>query len=45
MPLDWPVDVSYHEARAFCHWKGPEYRMPREAEWHCMRAEYLIADD
>ena len=22
MPLDWPVDVNYHEAKAFCAWKG-----------------------
>ena len=22
MPLDWPVDVNYHEAKAFCTWKG-----------------------
>jgi formylglycine-generating enzyme required for sulfatase activity len=21
MPWDWPVDVNYYEARAFCHWK------------------------
>ena len=22
MPEDWPVDVNYHEAKAFCKWKG-----------------------
>jgi hypothetical protein len=22
LPLDWPVDVNYHEAKAFCTWKG-----------------------
>jgi len=37
MPLDWPVDVNYLEAKAFCRWKGKkegrEYRLPTEAEW------------
>ena len=39
MPLHWPVDVNYHEAKAFCLWKGPEYRLPTEAEHHRMRGE------
>ena len=37
MPWDWPVEVNYHEAKAFCTWKGPEYRLPAEAEHHVMR--------
>ena len=37
MPWDWPVEVNYHEAKAFCAWKGPEYRLPAEAEHHVMR--------
>ena len=37
MPMDWPVEVNYHEAKAFCAWKGPEYRLPTEAEHHVMR--------
>ena len=37
MPLDWPVDVNYHEAKAFCCWKGPDYRLPAEAEEHMLR--------
>ena len=32
MPWDWPVEVNYHEAKAYCHWKGPDYRLPTEAE-------------
>ncbi len=39
MPWDWPVDVNYHEAKAFCKWKGPEYRVPTEAEHHRMRGD------
>ena len=22
MPWDWPVEVNYHEAKAFCNWKA-----------------------
>jgi 5-histidylcysteine sulfoxide synthase len=39
LPLDWPVEVNYHEAKAFCKWKGPEYRLPTEAEYHIMRCD------
>lgn len=38
MPWDWPVEVNYHEARAFCNWKkaltGQPVRLPTEDEWH-----------
>lgn len=37
MPWDWPVEVNYLEAKAFCKWKGPGYRLPIEAEHHVMR--------
>ena len=37
MPWNWPVEVNYLEAKAFCNWKsaktGKSYRMPTEAEW------------
>lgn len=39
MPWDWPVEVNYHEARAYCRWLGPHYRLPTEAEWHCIRGD------
>ena len=39
MPWDWPVEVNYHEAKAFCHWKGEEFRMPTEAEYSRMRCD------
>jgi 5-histidylcysteine sulfoxide synthase/putative 4-mercaptohistidine N1-methyltranferase len=42
MPWDWPVEVNYHEAKAFCEWKGEQtgqvIRMPTEDEW------YLLCD-
>lgn len=38
MPWDWPVEVNYHEAKAFCEWKGEQtgqpIRMPTEDEWY-----------
>ena len=37
MPMDWPAEVVYHEAKAFCRWKGEEYRLPTEAEYHVIR--------
>ncbi|XP_050401093.2 uncharacterized protein LOC126817963 [Patella vulgata] len=37
LPMDWPVEVTYHEAKAYCAWKGPEFRLPAEAECHVMR--------
>ncbi len=37
MPWDWPVEVNFHEAKAYCNWKGPEYRVITEAEWHRIR--------
>jgi 5-histidylcysteine sulfoxide synthase/putative 4-mercaptohistidine N1-methyltranferase len=41
LPLDWPVEVNYLEAKAFCHWlaaKSQQHiRLPTEAEWYCLR--------
>jgi 5-histidylcysteine sulfoxide synthase/putative 4-mercaptohistidine N1-methyltranferase len=41
LPLDWPVEVNYLEAKAFCNWKaaqtGTFIRLPTEAEWYCLR--------
>lgn len=52
MPWDWPVCVNFHEARAYCTWRGEQdgrtYRMPTEAEFRRMRAlpdEPTVADD
>jgi len=45
MPWDWPVDVNYHEAKAFCNWKksvsGLAVRLPTEDEWYRL---YDVAD-
>jgi 5-histidylcysteine sulfoxide synthase/putative 4-mercaptohistidine N1-methyltranferase len=38
MPWDWPVEVNYHEAKAWCNWKqtqtGEIVRLPTEDEWY-----------
>ncbi|WP_218354929.1 5-histidylcysteine sulfoxide synthase [Alteromonas lipotrueiana] len=43
LPLSWPVDVNYHEAKAFCNFKtaltGEDIRLPTENEWQRLRDE------
>ncbi|MTJ13826.1 5-histidylcysteine sulfoxide synthase [Anabaena sp. UHCC 0187] len=34
LPLDWPVEVNYYEAMAYCCWKGKGIRLMTEAEWN-----------
>jgi 5-histidylcysteine sulfoxide synthase/putative 4-mercaptohistidine N1-methyltranferase len=38
LPLSWPVEVNYHEAKAFCNYKskkeGLNLRLPTEDEWY-----------
>jgi len=38
MHWDWPAEVNYHEAKAFCNWKKAEtglaVRLPSEDEWY-----------
>ncbi len=38
MPWSWPVDVNFHEAKAFCNWltekTGKQIRLPSEPEWY-----------
>ena len=45
LPLNWPVEINYLEAKAFCQWKNStnqpsenkNYRLLTEAEWLCLR--------
>lgn len=49
LPLNWPVEVNYLDAKAFCQWKNAQseqqsknnkqsfIRLPTEAEWICLR--------
>jgi len=48
MQWDWPVDVNYYEAKAFCNWKSKKdfgqdssrsYRILTEAEHHAIRPQ------
>ncbi|WP_339799395.1 5-histidylcysteine sulfoxide synthase [uncultured Marinobacter sp.] len=48
MPWDWPVEVNYHEAKAFCNWKakqtGKMVRLPTEVEWYRLYDEAGVAE-
>jgi len=48
LPLNWPVEVNYLEAKAFCNWKSEQnnkiYRLPTEEEWYVLAARYLTKD-
>jgi 5-histidylcysteine sulfoxide synthase/putative 4-mercaptohistidine N1-methyltranferase len=48
MPWDWPVEVNYLEAKAFCNWLGDKtgkpLRLPTEAEWYRLRDLQAIPD-
>ena len=48
MPWDWPVEVNYLEAKAFCncmaHKTGKPIRLPTEAEWYRLRDIREIPD-
>ena len=48
MPWDWPVEVNYLEAKAFCNWlarkTGRPLRLPTEAEWYRLRDLHDIPD-
>lgn len=48
MPWNWPVEVNYLEAKAFCNWKaattGKPIRLPMEEEWQLFRDSLLSTD-
>ena len=48
MPWDWPVEVNYLEAKAFCNWRAQEtglpIRLPTEDEWYCLRDQLDLPD-
>jgi 5-histidylcysteine sulfoxide synthase/putative 4-mercaptohistidine N1-methyltranferase len=48
MPWDWPVEVNYLEAKAFCNWQtarmGATVRLPTEAEWYRLRDACVDTD-
>lgn len=45
MSWDWPVEVNYHEAKAFCQWKSQQLektiRLQTEDEWYRL---YAVSD-
>lgn len=49
VPWDWPVEVNYLEAKAFCNWRSAQsscrIRLPSEDEWHRLRDHVDILDE
>ena len=49
MPWSWPVEVNYHEAKAFCNWHsantGKQVRMPTEQEWYSLYDHAGLSDE
>lgn len=48
MPWNWPVEVNYLEAKAYCNWlsekDGKTFRLPTEAEWYCLLDQCKVPD-
>lgn len=48
MPWNWPVEVNYLEAKAFCNWlaekSGAPIRLPSEDQWYRLRDLHDIPD-
>jgi 5-histidylcysteine sulfoxide synthase/putative 4-mercaptohistidine N1-methyltranferase len=48
LPWNWPVEVNYLEAKAFCNWQadrsGLPIRLPTEDEWNRLRDICAIPD-
>ena len=48
MPRNWPVEVNYLEAKAFCNWKkektGQEIRLMTEEEWYILHDHAKVPD-
>ena len=42
MPWSWPVEINYHEAKAYCTWKGTGYRLLTEAEHNAIRGTQVF---
>lgn len=48
MPWNWPVEINFLEAKAFCNWKsevtGLPIRLPSEDEWFVLYKNANISD-
>lgn len=48
MPWNWPVEVNYLEAKAFCNWMsakaGKPVRLPTEDEWYILYDRHVDQD-
>ena len=48
MPWNWPVEINFLEAKAFCNWKseqtGLPIRLPSEDEWYVLYQNAKVPD-
>ncbi len=48
MPWNWPVEINYLEAKAFCNWKkektGLPIRLMTEEEWYILHQNATVPD-
>lgn len=48
MPWNWPAEVNYLEAKAFCNWladkTGKAIRLPSEEQWHHLHQLHNVPD-
>lgn len=48
MPWNWPAEVNYLEAKAYCNWQseltGKKLRLPTEGEWYLLAAYCNVRD-
>ena len=48
MPWNWPVELNYLEAKAYCNWQsevtGKSLRLPTEAEWYRLAEHCKVPD-
>lgn len=45
MPHSWPVELSCHEALAYCAWLGNGHRLLTEAEWRILANDAIATHD
>jgi 5-histidylcysteine sulfoxide synthase len=45
LPLQWPAEVNYYEAEAFCNWQGDGWRLMTEFEYRRISDQFQLSCD